>query len=462
MNYYTPQQVGIELVKGCNFTCQMCPVPLYREVNAWEFMSLDMVEQIVSEIEKTESVKTIWLVHFGEPLAHPKLRECLEIISRVHRKFRRQVILHTNASLLQKEKVAALLETDAVTDLTFSFDGFGDKESFELLRGPHYDKVLHNISEFSKLARQKKPDLKLLTCSVMPKASELSGWEGEIPNYAEVTDNFKQVFEPLGVMVQHREMIDFSGNEDLPITGKKQESIFGGCHFVEQDSLYFAVTGKVQPCCAVFNEDFNMGSIEESNFQQLLNNEPMNALRHDLRLDQRDNLEFCKNCSLSVGGDKTESKLREFWTDRHPQHPLLADEKKHIFGILEPESLNDTQMLLSILQDRVNHLDVSVPVGSIDSVKLHNKMLTISAWAADQHDAAPLTDIHVFIDKQPYDIADIRFLPRADVARHWGNKQWLYSGIEIDIAGVESTCCLVEISVKNSTGENTMLTFSHN
>ena len=458
MNSYTPQQVGIELVKGCNFTCQMCPVPLYREVNAWEFMSLENVEKIVSEIEKTDNVKTIWLVHFGEPLAHPKLRECLEIISRVHRKFKRRVVLHTNASLLQKEKVAALLETDAVTDLTFSFDGFGDKESFELLRGPHYDKVLRNISAFSEIARQKKPELKLLTCSVMPKASELTGWEGDIPDYAEVTDKFKQVFEPLGVTVQHREMIDFSGNEDLPVTGKKQEYVFGGCHFVEQDSLYFAVTGKAQPCCAVFNEDFNIGSIENSDFKQLLNDEPMNELRHDLRLDQRDKQEFCKNCSLSVGGDMAENKLREFWTDRHSQYPLPADEKKHIFGILEPESLNDTQMLLSILQNRVKSSGNSVPVGSIDSVVYHDKMLTINAWVADQYDGAPLVDIKVFIDKQRCDIANIKFLPRTDVAKHWGNKQWLYSGVEIEILNIVSAEYLIEIEVKNSAGRVTVLT----
>lgn len=37
---FKPYQVGIELVKGCNFTCQMCPVPLYCEESAWEFMSL--------------------------------------------------------------------------------------------------------------------------------------------------------------------------------------------------------------------------------------------------------------------------------------------------------------------------------------------------------------------------------------------------------------------------------------
>ena len=58
MNQYKPQEIGIELVKGCNFSCQMCPVPLYREDQAWQFMPLELVEKIVSEIEANDSVKS--------------------------------------------------------------------------------------------------------------------------------------------------------------------------------------------------------------------------------------------------------------------------------------------------------------------------------------------------------------------------------------------------------------------
>lgn len=466
MNRYKAQQIGIELVKGCNFTCQMCPVPLYREAGAWQFMSLDLLDKIVTEIEANDSVTTIWLAHLGEPLAHSELQACLEIIERIHHKFRRQVILHTNASLLQNSKVTALLTTNAVTDLTFSFDGFGDKASYEFLRGEHYDDVLHNIIEFSQQARLQRPDLKLLTCSVLPKKSEMTGWKGDIPEPAKVDANYKRLFNPIGVEVQHREMIDFSGNESLPIAGHKKQKVFGGCHFVEQDSLYFTASGKAQPCCAVYNEEFNVGSIQQHNFDSLLNNKSMNNLRHTLRTDQRDKLPFCKNCSLSIGGDLSGKQLRKFWSERQTKYPLSIEEEQHIFGVLGADPIhsntsNETELLLNILQNRVNNknaaADSKLPIGFIDNIQLIENKLIINAWAVDEKDASPLTNFQVYVDNKVREISKINFLMRPDVAKHWQKEEWLFSGVRLEIDNVPVGKYLIKLEIVNSGGLSTFL-----
>lgn len=451
---YQPQQVGIELVKGCNFSCQMCPVPLYREDEAWQFMDLNLLEQLVTEIEAYDSIKTIWLVHFGEPLAHPKLRECFQILQRVHRKFPRKVILHTNASLLKGEKVEALLEIPAVTDLTFSFDGFGDKESFEFLRGQHFDRVLANIQNFSHEAATRRPELKLSTCSVVPKAEELQGWTGTIPSAETVFENYKRLFEPLKITVNQRPMIDFSGNEVLPINSLKPERVFGGCHFVEMDSLYFAVSGKAQACCNVFNEDFNVGDFQSENFSSLLNNSKMNELRHLLRLDQRDKLKYCHNCSQSLGRNLSAEQLLQFWVKRNTTYPLSETEKQYIFGLVDPNIVNDAQLLLSIWQRRANpvHTDeaLSCPEGHIDQVQIIGNELIISGWAADKQDASPLTSFELHVNGHQQTIKTIEFLLRSDVAHSFQRPDWKFSGFRLSCDLLYSGVQEIELKVSNT------------
>ncbi|MEQ1637188.1 MAG: radical SAM protein [Methylococcales bacterium] len=453
---FKPQQIGIELVKGCNFSCQMCPVPLYREESVWEFISLELLDKLVTEIEANDSIKTIWLVHFGEPLAHPKLRECFEILNRVHSKFKRKVILHTNASLLKGEKVAALLEVPVVTDLTFSFDGFGDKASFEFLRGNHYDKVIENITHFSGQAALKRPDLKLSTCSVVPKEEELKGWDGYIPSAEEVHDNYLKLFEPLHIAVNQRPMIDFSGNEILPITSNKPEKVFGGCHFVEKDSLYFAVTGKAQPCCNVFNEEFNVGDIQNSNFDALLNNDKMNEIRHLLRLDQRQQLPFCKNCSQSNGRILSAEQLLQFWMTRHAEYPLNELERQHIFGLVDPEVINDAQLLLTIWQRRnaIKQSDSTrrAPEGHIDGVAVEADKVIINGWAADYVDGSPLTGFAVLVDGQPWAIDSINWSIRSDVAASLQRNEWKFSGFTLLLSGIAIGQHQLKIRCSNSAG----------
>jgi len=126
--------IGIELVRGCNFRCVMCPVTAHDKLGIIQHMDLELLEKITSQIEMNPTINTIWLFNFGEPLLHPRLRECLEIVSSSKVARNANVIMHTNASLLKGEKADALLDIPIVKQLVISFDGLGDKQSYEDLR----------------------------------------------------------------------------------------------------------------------------------------------------------------------------------------------------------------------------------------------------------------------------------------------------------------------------------------
>src|SRR5207302_7298328 len=124
---------------------------------------------LVAELERWPSIERIWFFHFGEPMAHPRYRRCVEILASSKVACAAEVLQHTNASLLRGDKAEAILDVPIITHLVFSFDGFGDKQSFEMLRGPHFDTVMANIRAFAERARQRRPDLHLATCSILPR-----------------------------------------------------------------------------------------------------------------------------------------------------------------------------------------------------------------------------------------------------------------------------------------------------
>jgi hypothetical protein len=288
---FFPKTVGIDFVRGSNFTCPMCPVTSNASPESQRFIDPALLQQLGNEIDRWPSIQTIWLFRFAEPLAHPRFRRCLEILhtSRVARDA--FVIQHTNASLLTGDKAQAILDIPVIKKLVFSFDGFGDRHSFERLRGPHYNHVLANIRAFAHEAKTRRPDLILATCTILPRENEVPALD--IPPRTEARGQLDELFGPLGISVETRDMHDYSGNDNLPISGQKPARVFCGCHFVEQDFLYFTVNGRAQPCCAVYSESFHVGQFPRDTFDTLLNNDHMGRLRHALRMDRRAELPFC-------------------------------------------------------------------------------------------------------------------------------------------------------------------------
>jgi MoaA/NifB/PqqE/SkfB family radical SAM enzyme/SAM-dependent methyltransferase len=342
---FLPRTIGIELVRGCNFDCRMCPVtcnaPLEQE--RFQFIKLELLERLVAEIDRWPSIETIWFFHFGEPLVHPHYRECLEILHRSTVARQAVVIEYTNASLLKGDKAEAILDIPILKRLVFSFDGFGDKESFERLRGPHFEQVLDNIKQFSAQARRRRPDLELTTCTILPRAGEVP--ELEIPDRTTILSQLHHLFDPMGVQVAAREMHNYSGNDQLAIKGRKPDRVLGGCRCVENDSLYFTVNGWAQPCCAVYQETFNVGQFPDQGFGELLNDTSMNKIRNGLRLDRRTELPFCRNCSLSIGGNYSDAQLVDFWKSRDRQGLIQSlDERRYIFGQLVPTQQTVTRL----------------------------------------------------------------------------------------------------------------------
>ena len=329
---YFPKLVCIEIVRGCNFQCKMCPVPINtKDDRQFEFMDLELLRHCVEQLDKYSTIENIWFFGFGEPLAHPKFRECLEILYRSKVAQEKMVYLCTNASLLAGDKAEALLDIPVIKKLAFSFHGHGDKKSYEAFSGPNYDKVLKNITAFAKKAIIRRPDMQLATTTILPRVGEVLGLEMIDDNIA--TNQLQQLFSPLNITPKTRRSHDYSGNEQLNISGKRPANIFGGCPFIENDTLNITVDGDATPCCAVYNKEFNIGSIRNNELFELMNNVSMKDFRHNLRLDKRSFNKYCQNCAISLGNQNDKNALNQFWKIRDRQG-MLDDpcERKYIIN----------------------------------------------------------------------------------------------------------------------------------
>jgi len=319
--------IGIEIVYGCNFKCRMCPVTAHSD-SRHEYMDIELFKHIVKQINETPSIETIYLFNFGEPLLHPEFRQLLEILSTSEVAEKAHVIMFTNGSLLAGDKADALIDIPVVNELNISFDGMGDKLSYEILRGKHYDTVSDNAKKFAKHVKAGNINLKIQTCSIIPDDVSLDAAREEL----------LKVFAPMGIDVSCRYMHDYNGDDKLEVSGKKNDIIRGSCSFVESNSLYIRVNGEVSPCCAVYDLSFTVGNVCNNTFENIINSDSMNKVRHSLRMGNRANIAHCENCSLSLAIFSDEYAL-VYWENKVKNGELSdPDEYMYIFSELNVET----------------------------------------------------------------------------------------------------------------------------
>jgi len=147
LDYQFPKRIEIELASACNLKCTYCPRHFVDDLKG--FMDVSLYNRLIDEI--AEYPNTIVVLHRrGESLLHPQF---IEMMNYIRGKFKR-VQLATNATLLNKDKAQAIIDTAKF--LSFSID---TPDQFEKTRIPAiYKKVEANILEFLKMnKRQGKP-----------------------------------------------------------------------------------------------------------------------------------------------------------------------------------------------------------------------------------------------------------------------------------------------------------------
>lgn len=250
-------------------------------------MSIEEFHSVVDEV--SPYTKEICLHLMGEPLAHPKIKEILEICDQK----KMQVMITTNGILLKRYQ-DLLLQSNCIRQINFSLQSY--KDNF-----PHKD--LHGyftpILGFTTLVNERRPDMyinyRLWNYDVDKGENEEifqaceKFYNIEIKRNADVGNiKSKKIWNKVYLHFDSR----FEWPSlDLPNLGEK-----GRCHGMISH-MGIQANGDVVPCCLDKESVINLGNVFKSSFKSILESERSTRMREGFRNNTLTE-ELCQKCSF--------------------------------------------------------------------------------------------------------------------------------------------------------------------
>jgi pyruvate-formate lyase-activating enzyme len=280
-----PEMVLMEVTNACNLRCSMCfiygeGVTKKRETG---FIKKELWQRAIDEMGSWPARLTLNLHGAGEPLLHPDL---FDIVALAKSKGNLSVGFLSNATLLNKEKTDAVIET-GVDWIGFSVDG-AQKEVFESYRkGAVLEEVEANITYLLGRRKENSPTVYLnMVCH--PEADAdlfVERWRGKVDT----------------IMLAIKRSNDKGDNRPAP-PGRS-------CHLLSQQ-LIMGWDGRTVLCCEDFYGDYITGKFPEMSLHEIWHGEQLNKAR---RLHLKGNaaeIDLCRCCD-SVAFHKYDEKTFE-------------------------------------------------------------------------------------------------------------------------------------------------------
>lgn len=276
-----PTYFTIETVKACNSRCVFC------SIDEWPshapFMNDLLFRKIADEISQHhESVKQVCLNGSGEPLLDKKIAERVSLMKENHIE---HVILTTNASLLDDQKAAALLEA-GLDELMISFNGL-DKAKYEAMRiGLSFDEVMNNCLQFiskrnnsgaSTRIRMRMEAHPVFTDTEIAKW--LDFWRGRLCH---------------GDQVYAKQLHNWGNQLESLISASESNK---PCH-VLWSTMNILSDGSVALCCVDFEPKYPLGSVVDNSIEAVWHSSQANNIRHLHATGMKNSIPLCRNCDV--------------------------------------------------------------------------------------------------------------------------------------------------------------------
>jgi len=286
------KQISLEMAGGCNLKCPMCPQSTGREKEFLARLPLEEFRRIIDQAVPL-GLKFVILSGSGEPLLHTGLEEAVAYLTQ------RDIatLIYTNGTRLTPERFERLCQA-GLTVCKVSCQGW-DRESYakwmsvdafdqvraylkaavEIIKAKGYHTLLqtnHLIHDYTQLDYEKTMYLKNWV--------EYLGVKGEIW----LAHNWAGQYGNEGVDREHtfqNRRRRSCGRPLAPVVEIRAGGL-GGKH------------GAVVPCPYVLGMDSKgvMGHTEETPLLEIVNGEPMQALRKAHLTGDFDAFDYCRNC----------------------------------------------------------------------------------------------------------------------------------------------------------------------
>lgn len=288
-----PRFIELEITNHCNFKCLMCKTGLGIAKRKRGYMTDEVFEKIVSEIEGSGTI--LKFVGQGEPPLHDEFLNYIKYASE------RGIICHltTNGSLLTDKMIEGIIDA-GLSSIKFSFQGVDQKGYEEMRQGNNFEILTSIVKKmYNKRGNLEKPFI-IVGTSITDES-------------AEDVNKFKNLFEDFSDKIEvgrtTLEYIDLDKLEDEKLRNrikelKEKQTLkkvrYKHCHQVF-DVMTIRWNGDVSACCADADGVMTIGNIKENSIKEIWSCKKLSKYREILAANEYEKLPLCINCYDFMG-----------------------------------------------------------------------------------------------------------------------------------------------------------------
>ena len=289
-----PIKVGFEPTTSCNLRCPECPSGLRSFTRPTGMAQLDLFKSSVDQM--ADELIYLLLYFQGEPYLNPDFLSMAEYASSKGI----YTATSTNGHYLTPEKARATIES-GLREVIISIDGTTQEVYQQYRVGGNLEKVkqgVRNLVEAREAAGSLHPFILIQFLVVKPNEHQI--------------EDIQELGNELGVdqvVLKTAQIYEYEqGSPLIPDNPKysRYKQLESGVWVIKNElnnqcwKLWHGVEitwdGKVLPCCFAKDGEFEMGNLQEQEFESIWRSEAYQAFRGQL-LKGRAEIEMCKNCS---------------------------------------------------------------------------------------------------------------------------------------------------------------------
>jgi radical SAM protein with 4Fe4S-binding SPASM domain len=245
-------RVYIEISNICNLQCSFCPEVLRPK----KLMDPEQFRLVIQQVKPFTSAVTLHVM--GEPLAHPKFSQFLEILEAENV----PLILTTNGILLERQR-ALLLKSPIIKQINFSIHSF-----FDNFPGKNIRDYLVRLTEFSKVFILHHPEsfVNFRLWNLPQPTDSLTVQNQSICSELRTLFSDPILPENVNVLTQKSYRLDrhikmhFDTQFEWPSLNSLSPEHEGFCYGL-RNQIAILTEGTVVPCCLDKEAVINLGSI---------------------------------------------------------------------------------------------------------------------------------------------------------------------------------------------------------
>ncbi len=275
-----PKVILLDTISFCNLKCSMCGHKDMKRKKS--IMSMSLFKKIIDEIAARDKNVRVWLVFFGEMLILKK-ETIFTMIKYAKDSGLRDVVLNSNANLLNKEKAEVLI-TSGLDALYVGIDAFNPDTYSKIRIGGDYHKVVDNVKMIIRLKKEMKVDKPKIFVQFVEMEENQSEVKG-----------FVKFWKGQGAIAKVRPKVSWAGLVSAP-SQKVPLNKRWPCHWAMQ-TMSIVDDGRVVCCAVDVDARFIAGDINKQSLYEIWNGKLKN-LRNYHKQGEFDKLpSFCRDCS---------------------------------------------------------------------------------------------------------------------------------------------------------------------